>query len=68
MMKKSVPANQQTRTKSLGAISPYKVTNIPWKKEKGAWEEAAASSSWGIFCHSPVTGAWARTSRKESEE
>ena len=63
MIKKRVPANQYTRNKSLGAISPYRVTNTREKKdgeeeEEEEEEEAApAPPLKGIFCQSPFTDA-----------
>jgi hypothetical protein len=71
MMKKRVPANHDTRTRSLGAISPYNVTKRREKKEpvaeegreeegeeeKAEVEEEEAPPLNGIFCQSPLTGA-----------
>ena len=71
MMKKSVPANQDTRIRSLGAISPYKVTNTLEKKEGVCVcvyvcvsvlvlvvvEEEEVEVVMGIFCQAPLTGA-----------
>jgi len=71
MMKKRVPENHDTRNKSLGAISPYRVTKRREKKEpvaeegredeeeekKAEVEVEEALPLKGIFCQSPLTGA-----------
>ncbi len=73
MIKKRVPANHDTRSRSLGAISPYRVMKRREKKEPVAEEgmedeveeeekaeveeEEVVLPLKGILCQSPLTGA-----------